>query len=113
MAAAAVAMPAAMPEGIFKPIIQDASTQQQKAKLQFDPKKHLAYESPEQVIMMKDIGYGEDTGISPVAVSQPFRLFSTEAVQKFRDEVLNQEVLNNCMVKSTLAACQVRGYVTK
>ena len=63
--------------------------------------------------MMEDIGYSADTGVSPVAVSQPFRLFSTECIQKFRDEVLTDEVMKNCLYQSNLAACQLRGYATK
>jgi len=62
---------------------------------------------------MKDIGYREDTGVSPVAVSQPFRLFSQEAVERFREEVLSDEVRAKYSYKSNLAPLQVRGYAPK
>lgn len=62
---------------------------------------------------MKDIGYSDETGISPVAVSQPFRLFSNEAVEKFREEVLSEEVMTKCSYKSNIAPLQLRGHVPK
>ena len=103
----------AMPEAQFGLIIENQARKRKLDNIEFDPKEHLAFEEPENIIMMKDIGYSKDTGISPVAVSQPFRLFSTDAVQKFRDEVLCDQVLANCLYKSNLAACQVRGYAPK
>ena len=76
----------------------------------FDPTIHLHYTSPTPVLMMEDIGYSKDAGVSPVAVSQPFQLFSPEAVQKFRDEVLNPEVMGKFLYQSNLAPAQIRGY---
>jgi hypothetical protein len=113
MAAAAVASLPAMPKAMFRPIIENKPLSRKPVSFDFDPKEHLAYEKPESIVMMKDIGYKEDTGVSPVAVSQPFRLFSTEAVQRFRDEVLSEEVLTNCFQKSNIAACQIRGMAPK
>lgn len=116
MAAAGVlrqpAMQPSMPT-TFKPIIKNGATKRKLAGIDFDPKQHLAYQPPESIIMMKDIGYAEDTGVSPVAVSQPFQLFTPEAIQKFRDEVLSPDVMKNCFYKSSLAACQLRGYAPK
>ena len=115
MASATVMAQPAMPMPTFKPIISN-QTNVSKRKLQdisFDPREHLTYEQPEGVVMMEDIGYSANTGVSPVAVSQPFRLFSTECIQKFRDEVLTDEVMKNCLYQSNLAACQLRGYATK
>ena len=100
-----------LPKSSFKPIIQNAAAKRTLANVEFDPDQHLAFEEPENIIMMTDIGYSEDTGISPVAVSEPFRLFSMEAIQKFRDEALSDEVLTNYSVKSNIAACQLRGFV--
>jgi hypothetical protein len=63
---------------------------------------------------MKDLGFAEDVGVSPVAVSQPFQLFSKEAVQQMRNEILfNPKVIEECSHRSNIAASQVRGYVTK
>lgn len=106
------AQPAA-PKATFKPIIQNQATKRKLQHIEFDPKEHITFEQPESILMMKDIGYREDTGVSPVAVSQPFRLFSTECIQKFRDEALSETVMQNCLHKSNLAACQIRGYAPK
>lgn len=113
MAIAAILAQPAMPKASFKPIIQNQNVKRKLQDISFDPREHLTYEQPEGVIMMEDIGYSADTGVSPVAVSQPFRLFSTECIQRFRDEVLSDQVMQNCLYKSNLAACQLRGYATK
>jgi hypothetical protein len=97
----------------FKPIIETSRSEQEFKAREFDPAKHLTYTPPEQVIMMTDLGYPADRGVSPVAVSQPFKLFSNEAVQQMRSEVLNPEVMNNCSYQSNIAASQVRGYAPK
>ena len=102
-----------LPKTNFKPIIENHAVKRKLANVGFDPEQHLAYEEPENILMMTDIGYPEDTGISPVPVSQPFRLFSGEAIQKFRDEALSDEVMSKCFYNSNIAACHLRGYVPK
>lgn len=100
-----------LPKPAFKPIIEaSAIPQVNKTPERFNPKKHLAFKTPEEIIRMSDIGYPEDAGVSPIAVSQPFRLFSREAVEQMRAEVFNPTVMENCAFRSNLAACQVRGY---
>lgn len=99
--------------GSFAPIIEGAALKRKLSDVDFDPKKHLAFQAPSEIIMMKDIGYAEDTGISPVAVSQPFQLFSQEAIQQMREEILKPEVLESCKYQSNIAACQLRGYAAK
>ncbi|KIW01638.1 hypothetical protein, variant [Verruconis gallopava] len=82
-------------------------------KEDFDASKHLIFEMPE-VVMMEDIGYSKDVGISPVAVSKPFQLFSHDAVMQMRREVF--DVRDNHpenMFQSNIAPCQLRGYVPK
>lgn len=113
MATADVLSQSQMPKPSFRPIITGQASKRKLENVEFNPKQHLAFEEPESVLMMTDIGYSEDTGISPVAVSQPFPLFSTEAVQKFRDECLSDDVFAHNMFKSNIAACQMRGYVPK
>ena len=77
----------------FKPLITRSTTACDSENTKFDPNVHLAFEAPEQTIMMKDIGYGENVGVSPVAASQPFPLFTASAVATFRDHVLQPEVM--------------------
>lgn len=79
----------------------------------FDPKKHLNFSPPSKVYTMTDIGLPEDTGVSPLAVSEPFPLFTPEAVMRMREEVLSDSVLRNCQFSSTLAQAQLRGYADK
>ena len=113
MATADVLPLPAMPKALFKPIIEGKSVKRKLENVEFDPAQHLAFEPPESILMMADIGYTEDTGISPVAVCEPFRLFTAEAIQKFRDECLSDDVFATCAVKSNIAACQIRGYAPK
>lgn len=78
------------------------------AKMEFTPEKHLNYQAPSKVWTMKEIGF-ENKGVSPVAVSEPFPLFTKEAIQQMRAEVLSKPVLDNCQYSSNLAQCQLRG----
>ncbi|CAG8973396.1 hypothetical protein HYALB_00000159 [Hymenoscyphus albidus] len=79
----------------------------------FSPSKHLAYEEPKQIHSMEDIGYPASNGISPVAVSEPFQLFSEEAINIMRSEILQKEVQDNYSFTSDIAPRQIRGYAPK
>jgi len=79
----------------------------------FDPKKHLNFTPPTKVFTMKDIGLPEDTGVSPLAVSEPFPLFTPEAIMRMREEVLSHDVLTKCQYSSNIAQSQLRGYADK
>jgi len=76
----------------------------------FQPKKHLLQEPPEKCYTMEELGYNNNSGISPMAVSSPFRLFTEEAVQLMREEIFNEEVHERFTFTSDLAAKQLRGY---
>jgi len=100
-----------LPKRAFRPIIEtNALPRVNKAPEKFNPQKHLTFSPPEEIIHMTDIGYPADAGVSPVAVSQPFRLFSKEAVEQMRAEIFNPAVMENCGYRSNIAACQLRGY---
>ena len=79
----------------------------------FNPEKHLAFKAPERVYTMKDLHLPDDNGVSPIAVSEPFPLFTPEAVLRMRAEVLNKEVMANYQYSSTLAQCQLRGFAAE
>ncbi|KZF24607.1 hypothetical protein L228DRAFT_100083 [Xylona heveae TC161] len=99
----------------FKPIIEAAGSKS-TAKVgssEFNPEKHLTFEPPSKVYKMADIGLSDETGVSTVAVSEPFPLFSPEAIRVMREEVLREEVMNNCNYSSNIAACQLRGFAPK
>jgi len=76
--------------------------------LQFNPAAHLVGELPNKTISMKEIGFAEDIGVSPVAVSHPFRLFTQEAVEIMRKEIFN--VPDKYKFQSNIAKSQLRGY---
>ncbi|KAL1850726.1 hypothetical protein Daus18300_012804 [Diaporthe australafricana] len=61
---------------------------------------------------MEDIGL-EEKGVSPVAVSEPFPLFTEEAVMRFREEAFTKDVFDHCSRPSNLTACQLRGFAYK
>ncbi|CAK7221432.1 hypothetical protein SBRCBS47491_004523 [Sporothrix bragantina] len=70
--------------------------------------KHLAPKTPIVQHMMKDIGL-EGHGISPVAVTDPFPLFTEEAILQCRREMFSEAVLENCRFKSDFNANMIRG----
>ncbi|KAI4145283.1 MAG: hypothetical protein L6R39_003862 [Caloplaca ligustica] len=96
----------------WKPVIEPTSVDK-IATGDFDPKKHIQYEPPSKVHTMKDLNLPENTGISSVAVSEPFPLFSTDAIHRMRAEVLSKDVWDNCQYSSNLAQCQLRGFASK
>lgn len=61
---------------------------------------------------MEEIGRANE-GVSPNAVSEPFALFTQEAVKQMRTEIFSKEVMENCQYSSNLSACQLRGYASK
>ncbi|ETI29281.1 hypothetical protein G647_01734 [Cladophialophora carrionii CBS 160.54] len=75
----------------------------------FEPAKHLNFQPPNKIWTMEEIGFA-DKGVSPIAVSEPFPLFTTEAIKAMRAEVLSKPVWDNCKYSSNLAKCQLRGF---
>lgn len=96
-----------------KPLIQSKGTASVPKKVTFDPKKHIAYTPPSKVYTMAELGYKESRGVSPIGVSEPFGLFSPEAIQQMRAEVLSDEVWDKYQYSSNLAQCQLRGYAAE
>ena len=76
----------------------------------FNPKEHLAYEDPKHIHMMEDIDLPAKLGVSPVAISEPFQLFSPEAIDIMRSEVLSKEVNDKFAYTSDIAPKQLRGF---
>lgn len=79
----------------------------------FDPKKHIDFTPPANSLTMSDLRLPEGTGVSSFAVSDPFQLFTQEAVQRMRVEIFSKEVMENCKYSSNLAQCQLRGFAAK
>ncbi|KAJ0414773.1 hypothetical protein BJY00DRAFT_320784 [Aspergillus carlsbadensis] len=69
---------------------------------------HLAYAPPSKIHQMAEFGL-EGAGISPNAISEPFPLFTPEAIRQMRAEVFSPEVLENCRFRSSFCANMIRG----
>jgi len=81
-------------------------------RVEFNPKKHLNLSRPDRTVSMEDIGLGGQ-GISPTAVSDPFSLFTPEAIAQMRAEIFSQPVLNSCQYSSDFAKNMIRGFGRK
>ncbi|CAL3964284.1 hypothetical protein PZA11_001679 [Diplocarpon coronariae] len=79
----------------------------------FNPAQHLAFEEPKHIHTMEELGFSASKGVSPVAVSDPFPLFSQEAISVMRSEVLDPEVQEKYSYASDIAPRQIRGYAPK
>ena len=95
-----------------EPLIEDKSVQIM-ATGDFDPAKHIEFKPPSKVHTMADLNFPEGTGVSPCAASEPFHLFSEEAIHRMRSEIMSKEVWKNCQYSSNLAKCQLRGFASK
>ena len=96
----------------LKPIINGMATKKVSAD-DFDPAKHVDFKAPSKIHTMSDLKLPEGTGVSPVAVSEPFHLFTEETVQRMRAEIFSKNVWENCQYSSNLAQCQLRGFAAK
>lgn len=81
-------------------------------RVPFDAKSHLDIVEPRKVYTMKEIGL-EGQGISPTAVSEPFQLFTKEAILQMRAEIFSQPVLDSCQYASDFAKNMIRGFGPK
>jgi hypothetical protein len=97
----------------YDPIVDGPIIDGPPPSVVFDPARHLAVDNNIKTFMWEDLGYAKDHGITPIAVCQPFQLFTEEAVQIMRAEIFRKEVMEKYRVSSTIAAMQVRGYVNK
>jgi hypothetical protein len=80
---------------------------------EFDPEEHISFKKPCSVLTMENLGLADDLGISPVAVTHPFPLFSPEAVRIMQTEIAKSEVKRDHHFTSNIATSQLRGYARK
>ncbi|KAF9873727.1 hypothetical protein CkaCkLH20_08837 [Colletotrichum karsti] len=115
MAEVISATPSPLAKLNFKPIIKDElrSTTTSRPTATFNPDEHLAFVEDPKKLTLKDISMSEDIGISPVACSEPFPLFTEEAIQTMRQEIFTTEVWENCLHSTAFAPCQLRGHCPK
>lgn len=88
-----------------KSLIEGAKVGQ---KRKFDPSEHLIYQPPEKIHKMADFGL-DRAGISPNAISEPFRLFTADAINQMRAEIFSEPVLKDCQYASDFCPTMVRG----
>lgn len=81
-------------------------------RVPFNPSKHLNIVPPGKIYSMKEIGL-EGQGISPNAVSEPFSIFTPDAVRQMRAEIFSQPVLDSCQYSSDFAKNMIRGFGPK
>jgi hypothetical protein len=79
----------------------------------FEPSKHLSYVEAPKTLSLDDLELSPPNAISPVAVSEPFPLFSEEAMRIMRSEIFTNEVWENCMWSTEFAGCQLRQHAPK
>ncbi|KAI0390526.1 hypothetical protein F5Y17DRAFT_471621 [Xylariaceae sp. FL0594] len=94
------------------PIIAEPRISERKEDV-FEPSRHLVFKETPAVHTMKELGFPETIGVSPIAVSEPFPLFTEDAVMRMRQEILSTEVFENCQYSSNLAHCYLRGFADK
>ncbi|KAM5471302.1 hypothetical protein MauCBS54593_003642 [Microsporum audouinii] len=99
--------------GKVTPLINNGYMTEQRERVQFDPMRHIRFTPPSKVHSMQELGYDDNAGISPIGVSEPFPLFSAEAIRCMRAEVLSKEVWSEYQFSSNLAMCQLRGFAPK
>ncbi|KAK0381004.1 hypothetical protein CLIM01_01580 [Colletotrichum limetticola] len=114
MADIAFATPSPLAKLNFTPIIKDNLNPATPAKTEtFNPDKHLAFVNDPKKLSLKDVSLPEHIGISQVACSEPFPLFTEEAIQYMRREIFTTEVWENCLHSTRFAPCQLRGHCPK
>lgn len=76
----------------------------------FDPEKHLCFRPPKGFITLKELGLSEELAISPVAITQPFPLFTIEGVKEMRADLFRKEVLGKHGSRTFKGCYKIRGY---
>ncbi|MCJ1426128.1 hypothetical protein MMC29_004030 [Sticta canariensis] len=69
----------------------------------FDPKKHLDFTPPSKIHTMRNIKLPEHTGVSPIAVSEPFQFFTPEAIRRMRSEIMSKDNSETLAIVSKIA----------
>lgn len=76
----------------------------------FDPSKHLCFEPPKSLVTLKELLLSEKNAISPVAITEPFPLFTLEGVKQMRADLFRAEVVNKHAYRTKSRCFKMRGY---
>lgn len=88
-------------------LIDAAILEQEKPS--FDPKKHLNYSGISGIHSMEELGH-KDKGISNIAITEPFAMFTQEAIDIMRSEMLDRKVLEKHYCPTSPTSGHVRGH---
>ncbi|OAP59152.1 hypothetical protein AYL99_06450 [Fonsecaea erecta] len=80
------------------------------APVRFDPAKHMCFEPPKSIITLKELLLSEKDAISPVAITEPFPLFTLEGVKQMRADLFRKEVVNKHGNRTKKNCYKMRGY---
>lgn len=78
--------------------------------VKFDPAKHMSFQPPQSIITLRELLLSEENACSPVAITQPFPLFSREGVIEMRKDVFRKEVVLKHGQKIKPGVYKMRGY---
>ncbi|KAK7905319.1 hypothetical protein LTR67_000039 [Exophiala xenobiotica] len=76
----------------------------------FEPRIHLSYRPPEEIITFDDLGLNPPTATSPVAITTPFPLLSAEGVRELRADIFRREVVGKYGSLKYPGVYRIRGY---
>lgn len=109
---------------IVKPIYEE-NFKPHLANVEFDPEKHLRYYALGDIekhkynktrrLTMEELGCSSPDQISHIGVSDPFPLFTDEAIQIMKSEVLSKDIfLEHARLSSASSGkdCTIRGYAS-
>jgi hypothetical protein len=85
------------------------STDSNDNAVHFDPAKHLRFQPPERVYSLEELKYPLKQAVGTVAATDPFPLFTTEAVTEMRRQLLAPRTIKNCMTYTRHGSVQIRG----
>jgi hypothetical protein len=91
------------------PVLSLKGEDEPAGRVRFDPKKHLRFQLPEKTYTLEDLKYNRKQAVGNVAATDPFPLFSREAVIQMRRELLSERTIKNCMTYTRPGSVQIRG----
>ncbi|KAI1614568.1 hypothetical protein EDD36DRAFT_418399 [Exophiala viscosa] len=77
----------------------------------FDPSQHLCFEKPKENVMLKDLGLSEEGAIAPLAITDPFPLFSLDCVRRMREEMFQEKIINGYHQRMEPGCYTLRGFI--
>ena len=76
----------------------------------FNPARHLKFGAPKSIVTLKELLLPEQDAISPVAITEPFPLFTLEGVTQMRADLFRKEVVNKHGDRTKKNCYKMRGY---